>query len=62
MPGWLLKPIRSFMRRIFYTTGPRVELDPELRLELARKLKPDVLELSDLLGIDLAKKWSYDKI
>jgi hypothetical protein len=62
MPGWLLKPIRGFMRRIFYTTGPRVELDPELRQQLARELKPDVLELSELLGIDLAEKWSYNEI
>jgi hypothetical protein len=62
MPGWLLKPIRVVMSRIFYSTGPRVELDPELRLQLARELKPDVLELSELLGIDLAKKWSYDQI
>jgi hypothetical protein len=62
MPGWLLRPIRAVMSRVFYTTGPRKELDPGLRLELARKLKSDVLELSDLLGIDLAKKWSYDKI
>ena len=62
MPGWLLNPIRGVMRRIFYTTGPRDELDPELRLQLARELKPDVLELSELLGIDLAKKWSYDQI
>jgi hypothetical protein len=50
------------MRRVFYTTGPREPLDPELRLELARKLKPDVLELGELLGIDLARKWSYDQI
>jgi hypothetical protein len=50
------------MRRIFYTTGPRVELDPELRLQLARELKPDLLELSELLGSDLAKKWSYDQV
>ena len=62
MPGWLLNPIRGVMRRIFYTTGPRDELDPELRLQLARELKPDVLELSELLGIDLAKKWSYDQV
>jgi hypothetical protein len=62
MPHWLLSPIRGIMRRIFYTTGPREELDPELRRELAERLKPDVLELSDLLGIDLAKKWSYDEI
>ena len=62
MPGWLLKPVRGFMRRIFYTTGPRVELDPELRQQLARELKPDVLELSELLGIDLAEKWSYNEI
>jgi hypothetical protein len=62
MPGWLLRPIRGVMRRIFYTTGPRDQLDPELRLQLATELKPDVLELSELLGIDLAKKWSYDQI
>ncbi len=62
MPGWLLKPIRAVMRRVFYTTGPRDKLDPELRLELARKLKPDVIELGEFLGIDLAKKWSYDRV
>ena len=62
MPAWLLKPVRGTMRRIFYTKGPREKLDPELRLELARKLKPDVIELGEFLGIDLAKKWSYDQI
>jgi hypothetical protein len=62
MPDWLLRPTRGVLRRIFYTTGPRVELDPELRLQLARELKPDVLELSELLGIDLAEKWSYNEI
>jgi hypothetical protein len=62
MPDWLLGPIRGIMRQVFYTTGPREQLDPELRLELARKLKPDVMELGELLGIDLAKKWSYDQI
>jgi hypothetical protein len=62
MPGWLIRPIRAVMSRVFYATGPREELDAELRLELARKLKPDVLELSELLGIDLAEKWSYNEI
>lgn len=61
MPGWLLSPIRGIMRRIFYTTGPREELDPELRLELRRIMKPDVVKLGEFLGIDLAKKWSYDQ-
>lgn len=61
MPGWLLRPVRGLMRRIFYTTGPREELDPELRLELRKIVKPDVLELGEFLGIDLAKKWSYDR-
>lgn len=72
--SFLVRPLRKiFPRNWWYviTTGiekflwkhqPRPELDPQLRRKLMQQYKPEVEKTSDLLGIDLVKKWGYDNI
>lgn len=40
----------------------RKPLDPEFRRELMTEFKPEVVKISELLGIDLVKLWNYDRI
>jgi hypothetical protein len=57
-----------FRRRLLKRTwdrvvyGPPRPIDPELRLELRRRFRPEVEALSDYLGRDLVALWGYDAI
>lgn len=59
MPTWLLKTIRPIMSKVFFKEDRRQKLDPSLRNELATRLKPEVIRLSELTGVDLVEKWHY---
>lgn len=61
-PEWLLNPIRRVLRGLFYSTGPRTQLDPELKQALSVQFKPEVVKLSEMLEVDLVKRWGYDEI
>jgi hypothetical protein len=34
----------------------------EIKRQLMQKLKPEVIQVSDFLGVDLVKKWGYDRV
>ena len=59
-PKWLITSVRPLLSRLFYVNSRRKPLDPALKIALATRFKPEVLRLSDMLGIDLVKKWGYE--
>ncbi len=61
MPAVVLRPIRFVLRKIFRREGALPELDDELRRELMARFKPEVEKLGEFLGIDLCRKWGYDR-
>jgi sulfotransferase family protein len=50
---------RLWRRVVFSAPAPP---DERLMLELRRRFKPEVVELSDYLGRDLVSEWGYDSI
>jgi len=54
------KPLQQLGRRITYTEAPAP--DQELMGELRRRLKPEVIALSEYLGRDLVGLWGYDSL
>jgi len=51
---------RSIWRRVVFSDAP--PQDDALMLELRRRFKPEVVQLSDYLGRDLVSEWGYDRI
>lgn len=58
--------VYELMKKIFYGVmfkkEPRYKMDENLRLELMKKYKPEVVKLSKMLNRDLVSLWGYDKI
>jgi Sulfotransferase domain len=50
----------SLIRRFTYTTAEPP--DEQLMLDLRRRVKPEVVALSEYLGRDLVSEWGYDRI
>ncbi|HKY60473.1 MAG TPA: hypothetical protein VJP59_05620 [Gemmatimonadota bacterium] len=61
-PSWLLDPVRRIMGKVFFEEAERPPLDPAFRRELAARFKPEVIRLSEVLGVDLVEKWGYDQV
>lgn len=53
-------PLRSVWRRAVYG-APRAP-DEALLLELRRRFRPEVVQLSEYLGRDLVTQWGYDRL
>ncbi len=56
------RKIVKFSKKILLKPEPRPKIDPELRKSLMKEYKHEVEKISELLDIDLVKKWGYDKI
>jgi hypothetical protein len=54
------RSIAAAFRRVAYR--PQRPADERLMLELRRRFKPDVQEVSEYLGRDLVAQWGYDRI
>jgi hypothetical protein len=50
--------VRARWRRLVYRTPPPP--DEEFMLALRRRLRPEVVAISDYLGVDLVSRWGYD--
>jgi len=53
---------KSLQNKVLLKKIPREPLDATFRKELMYQFKGEVEKTSDLIGIDLVKKWGYDKI
>ena len=51
---------RRIWRRVVFSEAPPP--DDALMLELRRRFKPEVVQLSDYLARDLVSEWGYDRI
>ena len=47
-------------KKVIFKRTPRKPMDSVFKLQLMRRFKPDVEEISELLGINLINKWGYD--
>ncbi|NNF82077.1 MAG: sulfotransferase [Flavobacteriaceae bacterium] len=65
--NWLRKPlsrlisqerIEAIKRRFFESDKPKDSLSKEMEHELMKEFQDDVLQLSNLIGLDLNKKWN----
>jgi hypothetical protein len=61
-PNWFLKRVRPVLSGLFFKKIRREQLDPELRRELSVKFRSEVVVLSEIIGIDLVKKWGYENV
>lgn len=50
------------VERFFWSEAPKSSMPTEIKIQLMKKLEPEVVKISQLLGMDLIKKWGYDKI
>jgi len=61
VPVRLRAKIKQLLNKILFSGKPKGEINPQLRKKLMMQYKPQVVEISSLLNIDLVKKWGYDK-
>jgi hypothetical protein len=52
----------KIVERFFWSEAPKSSMPREIKAQLMQKFQPEVIKISELLGIDLIKKWGYDKI
>lgn len=62
VPIRLRLKIQAIGRKIVFKQQPRKPLDAKIRKKLMTEYKPEVIKISDFLGVDLVKKWGYDNI
>ncbi len=52
----------KIVERLFWSEAPKSSISPELKLYLMQKFQPEVSKISELIGMDLLKKWGYENI
>lgn len=52
----------KIVERFFWSEAPKSSMPREIKAQLMQKFQPEVIKISELLGMDLIKKWGYDKI
>lgn len=62
IPQSVWQKITPQINKALLKRDPHKPLDPEFRRELMTEFKPEVIKISELLGIDLVKLWNYDRI
>jgi hypothetical protein len=60
-PAWLTRPVGWLAGKLFFSSRPPAPLDEGLKQELRARFRPEVVELSDMIGVDVAKKWGYSR-
>lgn len=53
---------RNVVNKLLWKNEKVSPIDPQLKHELMKTFKPEVLKTSELIGVDLEKRWGYDKI
>jgi hypothetical protein len=53
---------KILLNKILFDRKKPIPIDSSLRQELMCKYKPEVIKISDFLGIDLVKRWKYDEV
>lgn len=52
----------KIVERLFWSEAPKTSISPELKLQLMQKFQPEVSKISELIDMDLIKKWGYENI
>ena len=52
----------KIVEKLFWSKARKSSLSTELKQQLMQKYKLEVLKTSELIGVDLAKRWGYDCI
>ncbi|MBU0761506.1 MAG: sulfotransferase [Candidatus Altiarchaeota archaeon] len=53
---------RLLFNNVYLKNNPDKRIDESLRLKLMKKYKTEVVKASELIGINLVKKWGYDVV
>ncbi|MCK4788416.1 MAG: sulfotransferase [Desulfobacteraceae bacterium] len=62
IPHSLWSKMTMLTKKVFWKRHIREPLDPVFRKKLMIKYEHEVIKISELLGIDLVKRWKYDQI
>lgn len=54
--------MKNFYKTKMVKYKPRPELDEDLRIELMKKMKPEIVNFSQALDLDLVTRWGYHRI
>ncbi|AFZ34987.1 sulfotransferase [Stanieria cyanosphaera PCC 7437] len=52
----------KIVERFFWSEAPKSFMPKEIKIQLMKKFQPEVIRISELLGVDLVKQWGYDEI
>ncbi|BAU65525.1 sulfotransferase [Stanieria sp. NIES-3757] len=52
----------KIVERFFWSEAPKSSMPREIKAQLMKKCQPEVIKISELLGVDLVKQWGYDEI
>jgi len=61
-PVNLRAKIKMVLNKLLFDGKKPKPIDPLLRQKLMSAYKPEVVKISDFLGIDLVKQWKYDEV
>ena len=52
----------NIVEKFFWHQAPKSQMPDEIKLKLMQQYQPEVIKISELLGIDLVAKWGYDNL
>lgn len=52
----------NIVEKLLWHQAPKDSMPEELKLELMRKYQPEVVKISELIGVDLEAVWGYDAL
>ena len=52
----------NIVEKLLWHQAPKSQMPEAIRLELMRQYQPEVVKISELLGVDLVAKWRYDNL
>ena len=52
----------NIVEKYLWYSAPKVKMPEDIKIQLMREYKPQVVKISELLNIDLLAKWGYDNL
>lgn len=52
----------NIVEKFLWHQAPKTQMPEEIKIKLMQQYKPEVIETSELLGIDLVTRWGYDTL
>ncbi|MGF1590850.1 MAG: sulfotransferase [Pleurocapsa sp.] len=52
----------KIVEKLLWHQAPKAKMPEEIKVQLMQQYQPEVIKISELLGIDLVTKWGYDTL